>query len=138
MSEPVHIMALLGELMDRVGRDVRAALPEAVAGLRTSQLRLLSLTPADGLRVTDLAERVGMTKQALGEFADQLEKQGLLESVRDPRDRRVRILRPTAEGLRAVAAGAAVIEGVEARWRERAGAGTWDELRRLLSRVSAA
>ena len=69
------------------------------SGLRTSQLRMLSMTPADGMRVTDLAERVGMTKQALGEFANELEEQGMLESVRDPADRRVRIVRPTRRGL---------------------------------------
>ncbi len=56
------------------------------------------------MRVTDLAERVGMTKQALGEFANDLEGRGLLESVRDPQDRRVRILKPTRRGLATVAA----------------------------------
>lgn len=137
-AEPDHILALLGRLMDLVGQDVRAALPGALAGLRTSQLRLLSLTPRDGLRVTDLADRVGMSKQALGEFAGQLESAGLLESVRDTRDRRVRILRPTAEGLRVVAAGAEIIEGVEMRWRERVGPQTWDALRQALARASAA
>ena len=50
------------------------------------------------MRVTDLADRVGMTKQALGEFANDLEERGLLETVRDPADRRVRILRPTGAG----------------------------------------
>ena len=33
------------------------------------------------MRVTDLADRVGMTKQALGEFANELERHGLMETV---------------------------------------------------------
>ena len=94
---PDHILALLGYVLEGFRRDLSETL-HGRAGLRPSQLRLLSLTPADGMRVTDLAERVGMTKQALGEFANDLEERGLMESVRDPDDRRVRILRPTRRG----------------------------------------
>ena len=78
--------------------------------------------------MTDLAERVGMTKQALGEFANALEERGLLESVRDPADRRVRILRLTDDGRVAVAASERVIAEVEqdgASWWAEA----WDALR---------
>lgn len=135
---PDHVLALLGHLLDAIGRDVRARTQDlAGSGLRTSQLRMLSLTPPDGMRVTDLAERVGMTKQALGEFATVLEERGLLESVRDPGDRRVRILRPTAAGRAAVAAGTAVIDEVEREWRTRLGARRWDQLRTLLGEAVA-
>lgn len=142
-AEPDHILALLGSVMDDVRRDLHEELrrrsapghTSPVGGLRSSQLRLLSLTPPEGMRVTDLAERVGMTKQALGEFANTLQEQGMLESVRDPGDRRVRILRPTPLGLRCVRAGEAAIDAVEQRWRERVGARTWDDLRATLVAV---
>ncbi len=141
---PDHMLALLGRVMDGFRRDLHATNQAAegkaavLRGLRSSQLRLLSMTPTDGMRVTDLAERVGMTKQALGEFANELERQGLLESVRDPADRRVRILRPTRKGLQAVDAGEAVIADLERRWRRRLGARKWDQLRTLLSEAAAA
>lgn len=126
---PDHVLALLGRLMESVRDEVLAeGLP---GGLRTSQLRMLSLTPAEGLRVTDLAARVGMTKQALGEFATELEKGGLLETVRDPADRRVRILRPTARARQALDRAAEAIGRIESRRRERMGA-DWDELLDLL------
>lgn len=142
-AEPDHILALLGSVLDDVRRDLHEELrrrsapgpTSPVGGLRSSQLRLLSLTPPEGMRVTDLAERVGMTKQALGEFANTLQEQGMLESVRDPGDRRVRILRPTPLGLRCVRAGEAAIDAVEQRWRERVGARTWDDLRATLVAV---
>ena len=73
-----------------------------------------------------------MTKQALGEFANDLERQGLLETVRDPADRRVRILRPTRRGRQAVVASESLIGSIEAQWRERLGPRKWDQLRRLL------
>ena len=135
---PDHILALLGEVMDGFRRDLhdatsgRRRAPAATRGLRSSQIRMLSLTPTDGMRVTDLADRVGMTKQALGEFANELERQGLLETVRDPADRRVRILRPTRRGRQAVAAAEKVIAEIEDEWCERLGPRKWAQLRRLL------
>jgi DNA-binding MarR family transcriptional regulator len=144
-GRPDHMLALLGHLMDAFRREVNERVrtmpldgaPSAARSLRGSQIRLLSLTPSDGMRVTDLADRVGMTKQSLGEFATALEARGLLESVRDPADRRVRILRPTPDGLAAVEAGQRVIEQVEAEFRERVGAETWDALREILARVAS-
>jgi len=141
---PDHILALLGRVMDGFRRDLQETTdhgrrtPSVPRGLRSSQLRLLSMTPVEGMRVTDLAERVGMTKQALGEFANVLEQQGLLETVRDPADKRVRILRPTRKGLKAVDAGEAVIAGLEREWRRRLGARKWDQLRTLLSEAADA
>lgn len=140
---PDHILALLDAVMDGFRRDLRSTnegsqgKPGVLRGLRSSQLRLLSLTPTEGMRVTDLAERVGMTKQALGEFANELERRGLLETVRDPADKRVRILRPTRRGRQAVVAGEAVITGLEREWRRRLGARKWDQLRTLLREAAA-
>jgi len=133
---PDHIVALLGYTFDAIRRELTETVPDR-AGLRPSQLRLLSLTPTDGMRVTDLAERVGMTKQALGEFANDLEGRGLLESVRDPADRRVRILRPTQRGREAVGAGERVIAELEARWAQRLGPRKWEQFRALLRETAA-
>jgi DNA-binding MarR family transcriptional regulator len=130
-GRPDHVLALLGQVLDSFRADLGRQ-GRSPAGLRSSQVRLLSLTPTEGMRVTDLAERVGMTKQALGEFANDLEERGLLESVRDPADRRVRILRPTAAGRRAVRSATRQIEAVEAQWRARLGPRKWEQLRALL------
>lgn len=142
---PDHVLALLDRMMGEFRNELLEAttgegaetLAPALRGLRSSQMRLLSLTPPEGMRVTDLADRVGMTKQALGEFADVLEEKGLLETVRDPADRRVRILRPTPRGLEAVAASRALIDRIERRWRRRLGAAKWDQLKRLLGEAYA-
>ena len=143
-DRPDHVLALVGYVLEGFRSDLVNALsgsgakrvPPPARGLRPSQIRMLSLTPVDGMRVTDLAERVGMTKQALGEFANDLERQGLLETVRDPTDRRVRILRPTRRGRRAVEAAEAVIGEVEGRWRTRMGPRKWEQLRRLLAEAA--
>ena len=140
---PGHILDLLGDALAALRDDLLAELatqrlPRAARGLRGSQLRLLTLVPAEGLRVTDMAERMGMTKQALGEFANALEEKGLLESVGDARDKRVRLLRPTRTGRAVASAVRAAIGDIEQRWRSVIGAGDWDRLRTTLERVHAA
>jgi DNA-binding MarR family transcriptional regulator len=142
---PDHIMALIGGVLDGLRRDLAAAtraaperdFPAVMRDLRSSHIRMLSLTPPDGMRISDLAERSRMTKQALGEFATALENLGLMESVRDPADRRVRIVRPTALGREVVEASAILIGEVEAAWRERVGPRDWDRLRALLTDAAA-
>lgn len=137
---PDHVFSALDLALRRLRDDLGVELARPVAqtqlaGLRSSQLRLLSLVPADGMRVTDLAARVGMTKQALGEFASVLEAQGLLESTGDPADRRVRRLRPTARGREVAALSDRAIRVLEAGWRERIGAERWDAMKETLLEV---
>ena len=56
--------------------------------LRGSHRRILQMIPPHGIRITDLALLAGMTKQALGEFVDWLERSGFVASGRDPADGR--------------------------------------------------
>ena len=53
----------------------------------------------EGSRLTELAERAGMTKQAMGDLVDQCEAWGLVTREPDPRDARARMVRFTAAGL---------------------------------------
>ncbi|GAA2616204.1 MarR family winged helix-turn-helix transcriptional regulator [Paractinoplanes durhamensis] len=138
---PDHTHALLGYVLDGLRKDMAHAirttsmpdLPPVLRDLRSSHIRLLSLTPVEGMRISDLAEVANMSKQSLGEFATALESDGLLESVRDPADKRVRIVRPTALGLRVVEAAETLMAEVESAWRARVGAREWDRLRALLT-----
>ena len=143
---PDHIFTLLDQAMRRLREDMAvrgpAAGPEILAtgvgDLRSSQIRLLSLTPAEGMRVTDLAHHVGMTPQALGEFARELESLGHLEIVRDPDDRRVRVVRPTPAGRAVARAADLVIRQLEADWRDRVGVRRWDSMRAGLVALASA
>lgn len=57
--------------------------------------------PADGCRLTDLAEKAGMTKQAMAEIVEQLIEMGYLARFPDPSDKRAKIIVRTDKGLRA-------------------------------------
>jgi DNA-binding MarR family transcriptional regulator len=122
------------QLDERVGPRVLGELAPGTA-LRPSHVRLLSLTPPAGLRVTDLAARVGMTKQALGEFVTTLEQAGLVEVAVDRRDRRVRLVRPTAAGRRLQRVVESAFAEIERDWRERVGAERWTTFRQVLAQI---
>jgi DNA-binding MarR family transcriptional regulator len=53
----------------------------------------------EGSRLTDLALRAGMSKQAMGELVDQCEAWGLVTREADPRDARARVVKFTPTGL---------------------------------------
>ncbi|ROZ79155.1 MarR family winged helix-turn-helix transcriptional regulator [Ramlibacter sp. WS9] len=52
-----------------------------------------------GSRLTELAQRAGMSKQAMGDLVDQCEAWGLVTREPDPLDARARRVRFTATGL---------------------------------------
>jgi len=121
-------------LDERVGPRVLGQLAPGTA-LRRSHLRLLSLTPPAGLRVTDLAARTAMTKQALGEFVAALQEAGLVEVAVDERDRRVRLVRPTPAGRRLQGVIESAFAEIEQGWRERVGPERWAAFREALARI---
>src|ERR1700730_13286920 len=66
--------------------------------LRRSHTSLFPHIDLEGTRVTDLAERLGVTKQAVSQLVDDLEAMAVLERVIDPDDARARRVRFTSRG----------------------------------------
>jgi DNA-binding MarR family transcriptional regulator len=56
----------------------------------------------EGIRLTELAERAGITKQAMSELVIDLERLGYLERTADPSDRRAKLIGFTDRGRAAV------------------------------------
>jgi DNA-binding MarR family transcriptional regulator len=125
------------ELGERMDAELRRQAAATGTQLRPSQLRLLSLTPPAGLRLTDLAARAGMTKQALGEFVATLQGAGLVEVTPDERDRRVRLVRPTPAGRRLQGRIEAAIADTERHWRDQVGPARWATFREVLAELGA-
>ena len=105
-------------------------------GLRGSHMRLLSFVPPGGARVTDLAAQAFMTKQAVGEFVAALQGAGLVEVVRDERDRRVRLVRTTAAGRQAQAAIDRAMAAVDRTLAERVGPERWAAFIEVLAELA--
>ncbi|MEM7154308.1 MAG: MarR family transcriptional regulator [Myxococcota bacterium] len=83
--------------------------------LRASHTALFPHIDLEGTRLTDLARRVGITKQAAGQLVGELEQMGVVERSPDPEDGRAKRIRFIREGPRSVLQGLAVLREVEAQ-----------------------
>lgn len=81
-----------------------------------------------GSRVTDLADRAGISKQAMSQMVDDLERLGYLQRTPDPHDGRAKLVRFAPRGRAAVDAAGRAFDEMEAAFTDRTGP---DELRRL-------
>ena len=99
--EEWHATLLMGLLLRDV-RDVFAG--EDWQGLRQSHFRVITAVPPEGISVTELGDRVGMSKQGCGQFVSALAESGHLRVSPDSQDGRVRLVRRTAEGEHTVRA----------------------------------
>ena len=91
----------------------------------------------DGSRLTDLAERSGFSKQAVGEVVAELEGLGYVERATDPEDRRAKVIKLTDLGADAQKVGREIFAELERDWAERFGADRIAALRELLEEMTA-
>lgn len=96
----------------------------------------LSVDRRSGSRLTDLAERTRLTKQAMMSMVDDLESRGYVRRVPDPSDSRAKLVRLTAHGRRAAAECRRAIQALEQRTRRQLGDRAYDGLRESLESLS--
>ena len=82
-------------------------------GLRKSHLALFPHIDFDGTRITELAERLDISKQAVSQLVDELAAAGLLSREADPADGRAKLVRFTPLGLRRIQEGLSLLNSVE-------------------------
>lgn len=90
-----------------------------------------------GTRVSELARRAQITKQSMGELVAHLERNGYVERIPDPDDRRAKLVRSTARGSELYAIARRFVAEVEAEWTERLGQRKMGTLRELLVELNA-
>src|SRR5687767_2166502 len=66
--------------------------------LRASHTNLFPHIDFEGVRLTELAQRLGVTKQAVGQVVAELEELGVVEVRPDPSDGRAKLVRFTTKG----------------------------------------
>ena len=90
--------------------------------LSASHIHITRHLALNGSRLTDLAQRANMTKQAMGKLVDQCEAWGLVTRQDDPRDARVRRIVFTPVGLAWLQAYRQAVAQAEAELRAAVGA----------------
>ena len=128
---------MLLEASRRMDDEIEASLHDhGILDLRPSQARGMLLIDRAGTRLSDLAERAGITKQAMMQVVDDLVSEGLVRRVPDPSDARAKIVKLTAKGLRQRAEARRALASVETRARRRLGNRRYDALKATLVELS--
>ena len=134
MNDQRHIIKVLGLLFEEARQVI---LRNGRDGLRPSHFRVIDAVPPDrGITVSELAERVGMTKQGIGQFVTQLTQAGYLVTEAAPEDRRMRIVRRTGLGCEATQQLTAVLRELEEHWAARVGPRRYRQFRATLDEIA--
>lgn len=103
--------------------------------LRVPHMAVLQFPGPDGVRPGALAERAGLSKQAMNQLLRSLEALGYLARADSPDEGRARIVRLTRRGRTAYAKIHEVLRDIEHEWTIELGAKPFAELKGLLRRV---
>ena len=130
----LHLGRLLGHAQRKFDARVRSLMaqddetPLALSNLAArdkvgaAHIHITRHLSLQGDRITDLAERAGMSKQAMGDLIAQCEAWGLVTRTADPRDARARTVCFTPDGLAWQQAFRGALAQAEAEFREAVGA----------------
>jgi len=89
----------------------------------------------EGMRLTELADYAGMTKQSMGELVDKMEAVGYVERVADPTDRRAVRIRFTRKGMKVARVTRALVLQLEGEWAAAIGRSRLESLRGTLMAI---
>jgi DNA-binding MarR family transcriptional regulator len=96
------------------------------------QLGVLLWPGPEGMRPSDLAARMRITKQALNYLLGDLEQRGYIERAPDPHDRRSRRIALTDRGRSLIPVIRAAVADTEREWAAALGEERFAQLRELL------
>jgi len=134
VSENPDLVTLMEAAYAAVVAQVHRRLDAAgFADIRPAHGKVFETIGPDGNRITDMAERAQITKAAMVELVDHLQRSGYLDRAPDPVDGRAKIVRLTPRGWDAVRVATEAIAESEQRWTAHVGERTMRSLRRALS-----
>jgi DNA-binding MarR family transcriptional regulator len=136
-SKP-RLGTLLSEAQDAWRLTLTAALDKRNAPALGAGAELLAELTLSGISQSLLAERVGLTKQAVQQSLDQLEKLGLVRREPDPVDRRAKYVVLTEAGLVALETRRDAEKEAEKRLKDALGKKALKQLGKGLKNLSAA
>lgn len=102
-------------------------LPHAIP-LRRSHTNLFPHLDFEGVRITELARRLDVSKQAVSQTIAELELMDVVETIPDPTDGRARLARFTDKGKAAIMQGLTILRDIETEMERTIGASKFEAL----------
>ncbi len=109
---------------------------EGFSDIRVTHSTVLRRISGEGIRVTELAERAGMTKQSMAYLVDDLTELGYVVTSPDPGDKRAKLVLPTRKGASLLAASRRLGEVYEQHVSKLLGSSEAKKLRTLLEQLN--
>ena len=81
--------------------------------IRVAHTRLFPFITFEGVRLTELADKLEISKQAVQQLVDELDDMGMTERVPDPTDGRAKLIRFSKKGKKALIQGLGVLGELE-------------------------
>lgn len=129
----VPLLRLLGLSVRQLSNDLSDKIVAAgFADHRDSFHNVMPHVTTEGIRLTELAERAGMSKQAMAELVGEAERLGYLQRIPDPTDGRAKLIQFSERGWAAVTAAVTALQEIEAELIDRLGEPTVRRLRKIL------
>lgn len=144
MAEHDDLLALrqqnIGRLFQRAARMYsETALDKVIAhgheGLTVYHTALISNLDVDGTRITTLADRAGISKQAMGQLVNDLEQRGYVKREPDPADKRATLIQFTDLGWTFLQDAFEIKKEIEAEYATILGEDGMKTLRQLLDQL---
>ncbi len=104
-------------------------------GLQPAHQAVLTHLRLAGTRLTELARYASMSKQAMGQLVDELERLGYVERVSDPTDGRAKIVRFTRAGLELIKDGTDIAGAIQREYADLIGKKKLSLLRAVLEEL---
>ncbi len=135
-SKEMLIGALLRVPAQAIHRRIIVGLNAAGFGdLRVPHMAVLQFPGPEGMRPGVLAERAGVSKQAMNQLLGSLERLGYITRSDTPDEGRARIVRFTKRGHAAWAKAHEILREIEREWTAGLGPRDFARLKELLLRV---
>ncbi len=128
---------LLEVAKDFQKRALEGFVAEGHVGLQPAHQAVITHLRVSGTRLTELAQHASMSKQAMGQLIDELERLGYVERVSDPTDGRAKIVRFTPAGLELIKDGTEIASATQREYAQLIGKKKLDLLRDILEELHA-
>jgi DNA-binding MarR family transcriptional regulator len=124
----------LSHLLNRVARLYSARVVselqehQSLRAIRPVHLVTMMHLTGEGQRITEVADELSVSKQAVKRVVDELEEQKYVERTSDPSDRRAKIVKLTRKGINACDAGKQTLLKFEERYASEMGKAAVEKL----------